>query len=298
MELKRFLIYYLDLFIILIVLTYILFSFNSLSMPVFPENNSFLYGSQNLSYQFFENMRFRNSNISFSINECNSFQRTHFINALKILENNTILNFYEIKDNSELELFCEDRLVKDGNFIIAGEGGPVLIKKSGEFHIIEKGQALLRKESNCASPNTALHEILHAFGFVHSLNPSNIMYKQSYCSQDFSPDIISEIEKIYSINSYPDLKLKNSFSILERNILELNITIENVGLEKSFQTNLTIYINGKNFKSFVIPALDVGENLNFNIKNLYVDTKIKNLRIEIEELEKELDFANNEYILI
>lgn len=300
MELKRFFVYYLDLIIIIMLLIYITFSFQNLSIPAFPENNSFLYlgENNNLSYQFYENMRFKNSKISFLIKDCNTFQENYFKEALFILENNTFLEFYEVKENAELELFCEDWLVKEGNFIIAGEGGPVLVKKSGDFYIIEKAQALLRKESKCSSPNTALHEILHGFGFVHSLNPSNIMYKHSYCGQKLSQDILDKINEIYTIPPYADLKLKEGFFKLEKNILNFNITIENKGLDISEENFLNLFVNDKLFKEFGIPKINYGESLNFYVQNLYISEEINSLVLEIDSFEEDLNFENNKIVLI
>ena len=156
--------------------------------------------------QFYENLRYSDSKISYHISDkCTLQKKADAERAFEILENKTILDFYPVNSNEEILITCESKEKIKEDYFVAGEGGPVNISRAGQFNVIYTGQILLIRQSECPNPNIALHEILHALGFGHSSNKNNIMYEISECSQTLGDDIPRFIDELYSIPSHPDL---------------------------------------------------------------------------------------------
>ena len=149
--------------------------------------------------QFYPNMRYPNSNISYRIDQCSLNKQNSVKYAFEILSNKTILSFYPVNSSEEIFITCNEKNKLKGGLFIAGEGGPVNITNLGEITIILTGKVLLIKDSKCEFPNIALHELLHALGFKHSLNPKNIMYNVTKCEQRIGEEIPGEIKRLYSI---------------------------------------------------------------------------------------------------
>src|SRR3989338_3357779 len=134
--------------------------------------------------QFYENLRYSDSKISYHISDkCTLQKKEDAERAFEILENKTILDFYSVTSNEEILITCESRQKIKEDYFIAGEGGPVNISRAGQFNVILNGQVLLIRQSECQNPNIDLHEIMHSLGFGHSLNEKDIMYEISECSQ-------------------------------------------------------------------------------------------------------------------
>ena len=247
--------------------------------------------------QFYENLRYSDSKISYHISDkCTLQKKEDAERAFEILENKTILDFYSVTSNEEILITCESRQKIKEDYFIAGEGGPVNISKAGQFNVIFNGQVLLIRQSECANPNIALHEILHALGFGHSLNENNIMYEISECSQTLGEDIPRFIDELYSIPSHPDLAFEEVIPLIhDGKYLDLNISIKNIGLKDSEKAFVNVYLDNEVFEKIELKELKVGAGIKITIQNLkFKTTDFNKMRFVIEADFEELNKADNE----
>jgi hypothetical protein len=262
-------------------------------------NNNFSLEGNLVPMQFYENMRFPDSKISYSISEDCTIKKKSDMNwAFDIIENETILDFYEISESGQILVFCEERnKVKEGLFI-AGEGGPTNITKGENFNVISNGQILLIRDSNCEKPNVAIHELLHVLGFNHSDNPNNLMYPVSRCEQTIGQEIIDEINRLYEIPSYPDLMIRKVSAQTHGMYFDLNISIFNDGFKVVEEPVLLIFADEKEIKRTELQKMKIGSGLNMEFINIPLKKiKVEELKIKIESNQTELSLENNEVIL-
>ncbi len=262
-------------------------------------NDNFSLEGNQVLMQFYENMRFPDSKISYSISEdCNIRKKSDMRWAFDIIENETVLDFYELSNSGEILVFCEERnKVKEGLFI-AGEGGPTNITKGEKFNFILNGQILLIRNSDCEKPNVAIHELLHVLGFNHSDNPNNLMYPVSRCEQTIGKEIVEEINRLYEIPSYPDLMIRKVSAQSNGMYLDLNISIFNDGFKVVDEPRLLIFADEKEIKKTELKKMEIGRGFNIEFINIALKKiKVEELKIKIESNQTELSLENNEVIL-
>lgn len=248
--------------------------------------------------QFYKNMRYQYSKISYNIDNCTLQKISDMETAFQIIENTTLLEFNELEEDGEIEVTCDSKNKMDGDFFIAGEGGPVEIAQTPNFNIISKGKILLIKDSQCERPNVAIHELLHALGFAHSSNKNNIMYNYSKCSQTIGDDIPLLINKLYSVSSYSDLTFEDVNASMDGKYLNTNISIRNYGLIESQEAILKIYADDKEIKEMRLDSLDFGEGSLIILTNVWISQlNVNELKYEIIYNHTELNKDNNFFIL-
>lgn len=252
----------------------------------------------NSSMQFYPNMRYSDAQISYKISECPIGKEDEMLRAFNIISNLTILEFYSTSQEPEISVTCNSENKVDGEFFVAGEGGPVDITKTENFYVIQSGMVLLIRESQCPRPNIALHEIFHALGFDHSQNPNNIMFNISECEQTISSDMTDLVNTLYSIKSLPDLSFINVSASMSGRYLNLEISVRNNGLKKADESLIEVYGDGKLIKEIPLDGLEVGYGQTINITNLFVNKfSIDELKLSINSDFEELEKQNNEIIL-
>ena len=247
--------------------------------------------------QFYENLRYSDSKISYNIaDKCTLQKKADAERAFEILENKTLLDFYSVNSNEEILITCESKQKIQEDYFVAGEGGPVNISRAGQFNVIYTGQILLIRQSECPNPNIALHEILHALGFGHSINEKNIMYQISKCSQTIGEDIPRFIDELYSIPSQPDLTFEEVIPFIhDGKYLDLNMTIKNIGLKNSGKAFVNIYLDNELFEEIELKELEVGSGMKITMQNLkFKKTNFNEMKFIIENNFEELNKANNE----
>jgi len=299
MNWKKFFVGFISIFFIISIFIYWFLPFEEIQFGV-NKNPNFNIGNISTKMQFYKNMRFPDSKISYKIDKnCTLKKKSEMIKGFNYLDNLTLLEFYPVLKSEEIGVNCNEKskTSKSGLFI-AGEGGPTKITSGKNFNIIFKGNILLLRESSCERPNIEIHELLHALGFDHSKNKNNIMYPVTKCSQTIGKDLLNKIKKLYSFPSYPDLKIENVSAEISGRYLQINISVRNIGLSDSKKGELIIYGDKEILKKFDFKKIKVGYGLNIKLENIWVSKrKIEKLKVSIETKNKELSLINNQITL-
>ena len=259
------------------------------------KSNNFNFSvNQSGNMQFYQNMRYSDSQISYIILDCPLQKKNDMERAFEIISNRSVLEFSSVDYDPEISVTCDSRnRIEDGLFI-AGEGGPVNITTVNNFNVILKGKILLIKKSDCENPNVALHELLHALGFGHSENPNNIMYPISNCKQTISDDMFMLINKLYSTPSQPDVTLANVSAVMRGKYLDINMSIKNNGLRDSVESKILIYTDDELVKEIKLDVLEIGYGRTITLNNLWVkQINVNKLDFFIDYNFPELEKNNN-----
>jgi len=296
MNYKIFLSFIFFIFVVLSLTFYWIIPLNKTEFQVENKNSNFSINSNSLQkMQFYPNMRFEKSKISYKINPgCTLQKENEMLRAFELLSNVTTLNFF-VSENAEIIISCDSKTkIKEGMFI-AGEGGPTNITEGKLFNLISGGTILLIRDSKCENPNIALHELLHVLGFNHSENKNNIMYPISECGQTLGDDIPTLINKLYSVKNYPDLEIDKVTAEMRGRYLDTNITIKNNGLKDSEDFQITIYADDKKIKTLEVESIKINYGKTISLSNLFVNQiSIEELKFSIKYDFPELDKSNNE----
>lgn len=255
--------------------------------------------------QFYSNMRYADATISFNIGRaCDEKKTQDALNAFAILENGTLLQFYQVQGKGQVQILCSD-IAPDSNdagHFIAGEGGPKEIIISGQFHVIKSGQVSLFKTDNCQTPNIATHEILHALGFDHNNTDSkSIMFPITSCSERVDKYIKDEINRLYSVPSLPDLAITNANATKNGPYLSFELGVENIGLRDIFDATLSIYNqNGKiSNQDHSLGGISIGEKKKLTVQNAMIPRDSSEIRfiVSMGNSSDELSLDNNQVVL-
>ncbi len=289
-----------------IIMVFLLLSFylfipfsSSNFIQVSSRNSNFSSGINNSeNFQFYENMRFPSPSISYRIEDCPLQKKNDMELAFEIMVNETILEFYNVVENEEIIITCQSQNKVEGDFFIAGEGGPTEIIRTENFNVIRKGKILLLKDSDCPIPNVAIHELLHVLGFKHSSNPLNIMYNVTSCRETIGDDIPLIINNVYSYPNLVDLSLENVSALMNGKYLDINFTIKNNGLKDSNEFDVYLYADGEEVRSFEIKPLEIGYGKSIQLGNVWVSQlSVDEIKVVAVSDSEEFSKSNNEVLL-
>ncbi|MBU3913278.1 MAG: matrixin family metalloprotease [Nanoarchaeota archaeon] len=245
--------------------------------------------------QFYPNMRFKSSRISFYFgNECDTEKMERMVQAFQHIENKTGIEFYE-SSSGDIEIRCGTEYKKEGLFV-AGEGGPTGVINGTLFSVITGGQILLLYSQSC-SYNVEIHELLHVLGFGHSSNPKSVMYNLTSCSQVVDEDIMQELASLYSVPGLPDLYFVGISAVKRGNYLNLNFSVRNQGLEDAQGVVVELESDSGTKESFDFGEILLGEGRIFSVQNLRVSLNTKSVSLKIKSDGEELNDANSEVLL-
>ena len=116
------------LFTIIVIVLLVFYWFVPTEIFVYniEEPNNYNFTLENLEsaeIQFYPNMRFPDKNISYKISDkCTLKKKNDAEFALEILENKTILNFYNVSADEEISVECEEKIKINEDFFVAGRG--------------------------------------------------------------------------------------------------------------------------------------------------------------------------------
>jgi len=248
---------------------------------------------------FMPNMRFNSNNISYSFVECSDYSQTRMKQAFQIISNETNnIYFYENR-LAQIIIYCsQQREEKRNSTFVAGEGGPDNLINLSLYPLINSGKIYLYEQKNnkdCSYPIVELHELMHVFGFDHINDSSKILYPYISCKQRITPDITTELNKIYSKEPKADLTLQNLSANTHGNYLDFNITILNRGLISSINVSLDILNGEKIIDSITIEDLSPGISQIMTVKNIVIKTNnLNQIKFKVTSDSEEYFYENNQ----
>ena len=247
---------------------------------------------------FSKNLRFDHTNITYYIEyNCPNKRRRKMIKAFEIFEEKMdIIKFIQIDEpsNADILVGCSDDYISVGeDLFAAGEGGPSEIINTSIFKVIKKGKISLYKETGCDYPVVEIHELSHVFGFDHTPNEKSIMHNVSRCDQRITPDMVTIIQELYSIEPKADLRISNVSSIKKGKYLDFNITVLNEGLKLAKNVNISIISKGEEIEITPLGDIDIGFGRTLKAQNIMLNSRsvdeiefIVDKNSAIEELNK------------
>ena len=298
---KSFFSFLFFLFVLVTLVIYWFLPYNSKEFFIsneFKGNSNFNLENGSMT-QFYPNMRFPTSQISYNINNgCTLQKKADMERAFEIVSDKTVLSFYPVFSDEEISIGCSNKNQVEGGLFIAGEGGPTNITKSGNYNIIFNGEILLLRDSQCENPNVGIHELFHVLGFNHSDNPNNIMYSVSKCNQEISQDMIDLIYELYSVSSEPDLIFEEVSAQMLGKYLGTEFTIRNYGLADADKFEIEIYADNKIIKTVYSEEIPIGFGRTISLSNVLVPQfSVDKIELIIKSNFSELDKENNKISL-
>lgn len=274
---------------------FVLVNFYSAPVSLQPEyTGSSINFSQSPIEQFYPNMRFKNSSISYYFtNACPDKRKEEMVLAFRYLENATgDMSFYE-QNGGEIEISCGDNYPADsGGFFVAGEGGPKSVINGSLFNVILNGQIFLLSSDTC-SYNVELHELFHVLGYMnHSQNPKDIMYNVTSCGQQVDPRMILKLRELYSFESLSDLYFDNVVAVKKGRYLNLNFTVRNQGLDTADNVSVDVLSGNSKIEEFDLGDINIGEGKIFSVENLGIPMNTESINLTARD-GRELDLSNN-----
>jgi len=249
--------------------------------------------------QFYNNMRYPDKSISYSISDrCDEDRGKDAIEAFQILESKTILSFYQDQNSPQISILCSNLVpeASEKNHFVAGEGGPSEVINLTNYAVIFSGKVSLfsgYEKTKCDKPNVALHEILHALGFDHNSNQNSIMYPISSCDQEIDSYLVEEINKLYSVPSATDLVLEKVDLSKKGRYINFKASISNLGFKNSEGAVLVISNEGKIIKEFELESIDIGVRKLLEVENVVIPLDSESLTFSVETEETEITKNNN-----
>jgi len=251
------------------------------------------------STQFYQNMRYEDSTIRYSLSaNCSTKKKNDFREAVRILEDKTVLTFSE-DSLPHIVVSCSNISPspnEEGHFV-AGEGGPTTIINASEFSVILIGKIALYRPEKCDTPQVAIHEILHALGFDHNNNNASIMFPFTDCSQSIDQEIIEEINRLYETPSLPDLTIESVFANKTGRFLNFNLAVANNGLIKIDNSTLKITVENKVVKDYILGELEIGSKRFLTVENLRVPKGTESVTFLVETDKAEITKENNRAVI-
>ena len=100
-------LFFFVVFTLLLLYWFIPFGQINFTAPSSGNHNFFLNSSVNDSMQFYPNMRYPDSRISYRISNCTLQKKAEMESAISIIENKTVLQFYPVSSGEEVTITCD-----------------------------------------------------------------------------------------------------------------------------------------------------------------------------------------------
>ena len=119
------------------------------------------------------------------------------------------------------------------------------------------------------------------------------MYNITDCSQVIGDDVISLLNYLYSIPSYPDLTFENVTATQSGNFLDIEFSVMNYGFKDSKSFFVNISSDDSLLKKINVEQIEFGKGRIISIKNIFTIKKISELELSINADFDEIDRENN-----
>lgn len=259
---------------------------------IFPQQQELEVIAPSQSEQFYKNMRFRDSTITYQIESSCGSRASEATQAFSEIQDKTILKFVETNNNPEISILCsevpsEDQFEEEGYFI-AGEGGPTEVINTSLYAVIFKGKASLLREEKCDTPKIATHEILHILGFDHNSNPNSILYPTLDCQQEIDQNIINDINNLYSQKSLSDLKIISVDAQKTGKYLSFEVEVINQGLKDVPNAELSLYddsgrVEFEEGDSLSLGSIKIGTKKILTVTNVQISRSTNSIRFIVDD---------------
>ena len=232
--------------------------------------------------QFYPNMKFNHNSISYNFDaSCDQTKQDKMLQAFDDISSQVgYISFYYDPNNPDIEILCsEDSEAAPtpngsaGDYFIAGEGGSKEIIETGRYNVINQGVVLfygdVKNSLSCDQPNVEIHELMHVFGFNHSVSKDSIMYPVLLsCNQKLDDSIINQLKALYSQQNLPDLYFENISVIKKGRYLDFNFTIKNSGDVDANNVDYSIFDEDSLVETRHIGNIKYGAGLIIAVENL------------------------------
>ena len=248
--------------------------------------------------QFYPNIKFNHNTITYQIDSaCDSAKKNRMTRAFDMLSA-TIgkISFqYTSDDNPDISVICDSQkeyIPDQSDFFIAGEGGAKELVQTGRYNVITNGTIFLygnpTNAVECSWPNIELHELIHVFGFNHSINKNSLMYPYLLsCNQKLDDSIVYELKRLYSEPNLPDLYFDNLSAVKKGRYLDFNVTVRNSGDVDALNATFSVIDDGKLVDTKEMKDIKYGAGIEMEIKNFKLFTR------ESKEIDIIIDYFNN-----
>ncbi len=256
------------------------------------------------SQQFYPNMRFRSSKITYYIESaCNDNKKTQVRAAMDYFEDKTSLTFDLVsRDDAELTITCSQLAPEPQikNHFVAGEGGPTEVLNTSVYAVILSGKISLYRDERCSQPTIGLHELLHVLGFDHNTDPGSILYPTLDCDQKVDDYLIDKINKLYSVPTSSDLSFVSANASKSGPYLNFAVEMINQGLASADKVKLVVQADGQTVKEFYLDNLEIGTKKTLTVENLKIPRSATRVTFVLDPDHQisELSESNNQFELM
>lgn len=233
--------------------------------------------------------------------------------AMRIWEEKTggAISFQEVGSKEEAEIIISwfASLSDTPTSRVVGEGGPTkAIETGGKYTLIAGGEIfLLPTENGCVGVNRPMHEIGHVLGLGHAPpGHGDIMYPNEIsCKQNITQITVDAVNSIYDGEPAADLVLSNVSVVKKGGLVDVSLSVRNVGLRDSVQSSLGFFADGEVIDSLtapkfsIIPSISPGSGVSSRVTNARIPSGVREIRIQADSKGdvKEMDEDNNDALV-
>lgn len=224
---------------------------------------------------------------------------------------NGVVSFQEVDSETDAEIVISwfPSLSDTPTSRVVGEGGPTkAVETEGRYTLLAGGEIfLLPTDNKCVGVNRPVHEMGHVLGLGHAPpGYGDIMYPNELdCRQNITQVTVDAINSIYEGDALADLVLSNVSIVRKGGLVDVSLTIRNVGIKDSVKSSIGFFADGEIIESLtapkfsIIPSISPGSGISSRVTNAKIPSGVEEIRIQADwkgEV-KEMDEDNNDALV-